>query len=169
MLVVAKTNYFQINNLTLDICLLSKRGITLVPHHLPGHFSVLVGYLSHNIYPRSQICLNILIFSLLAPNISNHNTRGGTLLMVSRLQLIVLIHFKKSDGNIIILKHGDFVSVSYPFSIILSRWPPKLYNFTPTIHPTRSWGIWGTPFTHEAPPPPPGPQRPPRCNNEPKT
>ena len=46
----------------------------------------------------------------LAPHISNHNTRGGTLLIV---QLIVLSHSKKSDENIIILKHGDFVSVSY--------------------------------------------------------
>ena len=114
MLVVAKTNYFQIHNLTLDICLLSKRGITLVPLQLPGHFSVLVGYLSQYIYPRSQNFLNILIFTPLAPHTSNHNTRGGTLLILSRLQLVVISHSKKSDGNIIILKHGDFVSVSYP-------------------------------------------------------
>ena len=33
------------------------------PLHLPGHFSVLVGYLSHTIYPISQNFLNILIFS----------------------------------------------------------------------------------------------------------
>ena len=91
--------------------LVVQRGITLVPLHLPGHVSVLVGYMSHNIYPRSQNFLNILIFPPLAPHISNHNTRGGTLLIVSHLQLIVLSHSKKSDGNIIILKHGDFVSV----------------------------------------------------------
>ena len=38
--------------------------------------------------------LNILICSPLSPHISNHNTRGGTLLIVSRLQLIVLSHSK---------------------------------------------------------------------------
>ena len=133
---VTKINYFQIKNLALDICLLSQRGITLVPLHLPVHLSALVGYLSYNIYLRYQNFLNILIFSPLAPNFSNHNTRGGTLLIVSRLQLIVLFHYKKSDENIIILKHGDFVSdgVSY----LLLNYPPKLYNFTPTIHPPRS-------------------------------
>ena len=107
MFVVAKTNYFQINNLTYACG-------PLVPLHLPGHFSVLVGYLSHNIYQRSQNFLNILIFSPLAPHISSHNTRGGTLLIVSHLKLIVISHSKKSDGNIIIPKHVDFVSVSYP-------------------------------------------------------
>ena len=148
MFVVARTNYFQIhvNNLTLDICLLSKRGITLVPLHLPGHF------------------LNILIFSPLAPNISNHNTRGGTLLIVSHLQLIVLSHSilshsKKSDGNIfIILKHGGHCVCVIPITqyLFLSQWPPKLYNFTPTIHLPRWWGILGTPslFNTGSPPPP---------------
>ena len=128
MFVVAKTNYFQIDNLTLDIilCLLSKGGITLVPLHLPGHFSVLVGYMSHNIYPISQHFLNILIFSPLAPHISNHNTRGGTLLIVSRLQLIIISHSKKSDENIIIVKHGDFVSVSYPLLNNYFSMTPKI-------------------------------------------
>ena len=161
MLVVAKTNYFQIHNLTLDICLLSKRGITLVPLQLPGHFSVLVGYLSHNIYPISQNFLSILILSPLAPHISNHNTRGGTLLIVSRLQLKVLSHSKKSDGNVINLKHGVCV-ISITQSFFLNDPQNYIMSLLLSIRLDREVsGYFAISHRKPPPPPPPGPQHAP--------